>query len=90
MWRTIVQANIRAKNTLKAADGNDEGLLPLSARVPSGETENLDAQAAPSISIASPHYDAFSLAADIMEPFRPIIDERVGRWIEDDPYATPD
>jgi CRISPR-associated protein Cas1 len=28
-------------------------------------------------------YDAFSLAADIMEPFRPVVDRCVYRWIQD-------
>jgi CRISPR-associated protein Cas1 len=28
-------------------------------------------------------YDAFCLAADVMEPFRPLIDRRVSQWIVD-------
>jgi len=28
-------------------------------------------------------YDAFSLAADVMEPFRPLVDRRVYQWIQD-------
>jgi CRISPR-associated protein Cas1 len=28
-------------------------------------------------------YDAFSLAADVMEPFRPVVDRRVYYWIQD-------
>jgi CRISPR-associated protein Cas1 len=34
-------------------------------------------------------YDAFCLAADLMEPFRPVIDRRVVQWIADhDPSAA--
>lgn len=36
-------------------------------------------------------YDAFSLASDLMEPFRPVVDRAVARWIEDhDPLAPLD
>jgi CRISPR-associated protein Cas1 len=36
-------------------------------------------------------YDAFCLAADLMEPFRPVIDRRVVQWIADhDPCAPFD
>ncbi|NNN20316.1 MAG: type II CRISPR-associated endonuclease Cas1 [Acidimicrobiaceae bacterium] len=36
-------------------------------------------------------YDAFCLAADVMEPFRPLIDRRVVQWIGDhDPTAPLD
>lgn len=36
-------------------------------------------------------YDAFCLAADMMEPFRPLVDRRVVRWIADhDPAAEID
>lgn len=36
-------------------------------------------------------YDAFSLAADLMEPFRPVIDRRVFLWIQEhDPRAPLD
>lgn len=36
-------------------------------------------------------YDAFCLAADVMEPFRPLIDRRVVQWIADhDPAADLD
>lgn len=34
-------------------------------------------------------YDAFCLAADVMEPFRPLIDRRVARWIVDHDSADP-
>jgi CRISP-associated protein Cas1 len=36
-------------------------------------------------------YDAFCLAADVMEPFRPLIDQRVAQWITDhDPAGELD
>lgn len=36
-------------------------------------------------------YDPFCLAADVMEPFRPLVDFRVSRWISDhDPAANFD
>jgi CRISPR-associated protein Cas1 len=36
-------------------------------------------------------YDAFRLASDLMEPFRPIVDKAVVKWIEShDPLATID
>jgi CRISP-associated protein Cas1 len=34
-------------------------------------------------------YDAFCLAADVMEPFRPLIDRRVSQWIADHNPADP-
>jgi CRISPR-associated protein Cas1 len=34
-------------------------------------------------------YDAFCLAADVMEPFRPLIDRRVAQWIADHDPASP-
>ncbi|HEY0265089.1 MAG TPA: type II CRISPR-associated endonuclease Cas1 [Granulicella sp.] len=34
-------------------------------------------------------YDAFCLAADVMEPFRPLIDRRVVQWIADHDPAEP-
>jgi CRISP-associated protein Cas1 len=34
-------------------------------------------------------YDAFCLAADVMEPFRPLIDRRVARWIVEHDSADP-
>jgi CRISPR-associated protein Cas1 len=34
-------------------------------------------------------YDAFCLAADVMEPFRPLIDRRVSRWILDHDPGEP-
>ena len=36
-------------------------------------------------------YDAFCLAADVMEPFRPLIDRRVSQWIaQEDAFAPLD
>lgn len=36
-------------------------------------------------------YDAFCLAADVMEPFRPLVDRRIAQWIGDhDPGAPLD
>jgi CRISPR-associated protein Cas1 len=34
-------------------------------------------------------YNAFCLAADVMEPFRPLIDRRVSQWIVDHDAAEP-
>jgi len=34
-------------------------------------------------------YDAFSLAADLMEPFRPVVDRRVFEWIQENPADGP-
>jgi CRISPR-associated protein Cas1 len=34
-------------------------------------------------------YDAFCLAADVMEPFRPLIDRRVSQWIVDHDPGEP-
>lgn len=34
-------------------------------------------------------YDAFCLAADVMEPFRPLVDRRVFQWIRDHDPAAP-
>jgi CRISPR-associated protein Cas1 len=34
-------------------------------------------------------YDPFCLAADLMEPFRPLIDRRVARWIEHNSPSGP-
>jgi CRISPR-associated protein Cas1 len=139
-WRTIVRAKIRAQGKLlRRLHGSDGGLLPMAARVRSGDVENLEAQAArrywglifgdakfrrgndaqnqnrhldygyivlraataralcaaglhPSLGVQHHNrYDSFSLASDMMEPFRPIIDERVFCWIQEhDPCAPLD
>jgi CRISPR-associated protein Cas1 len=34
-------------------------------------------------------YDAFCLAADVMEPFRPLVDRRIVQWISDHDSAAP-
>ena len=140
LWKNIVQAKIRAQGTLlKELQGNDGGLIPMSARVQSGDKGNLESIAArrywpmifgnpkfrrggigpdqnrhldygytvlraltaralcaaglhPSIGIRHQNrYDAFCLAADLMEPFRPVVDRRVFEWIqENDPEGPLD
>lgn len=126
LWKTIVQAKLRAQGfLLKELQGNDGGLIPMSGRVQSGDKGNLESVAArrywplvfgdpkfrrggvgldqnrhldygytvlraltaralcaaglhPSIGIRHQNrYDAFSLAADLMEPFRPVVDRRL-------------
>ncbi|MCL2659032.1 MAG: type II CRISPR-associated endonuclease Cas1 [Acidobacteriaceae bacterium] len=37
----------------------------------------------------SNRYDAFCLAADVMEPFRPLIDRRVAQWVAREDSAAP-
>ncbi len=130
LWQQIVQAKIRAQGELlKEIQGNDSGLIAMSARVRSDDAGNLEAQAArrywplvfgnpkfrrgaegpdqnrhldygytvlraavaraicaaglhPSIGLRHKNrYDAFCLAADVMEPFRPLVDRRVVQWI---------
>jgi CRISPR-associated protein Cas1 len=130
LWQHIVRAKIKAQGELlQELHGTDHGLLAMSARVHSGDTGNLEAQAArkywslvfgdkafrrgsdkpdqnrhldygytvlraavaralcaaglhPSIGLQhSNRYDAFCLAADVMEPFRPLVDRRVSQWI---------
>ncbi len=140
LWKTVVQAKIRAQGTLlKELQGNDGGLIPMSARVQSGDKGNQESIAArrywpmifgnpqfrrggigpdqnrhldygytvlraltaralcaaglhPSIGIRHQNrYDAFCLAADLMEPFRPVVDRRVFEWIqENDPEGPLD
>ena len=44
----------------------------------------------PSIGLKhSNRYDPFCLAADVMEPFRPLIDRRVAQWIAHEDAAAP-
>ena len=146
LWRQIVQAKIRAQGTLlKELHGSDGGLIATSARVRSGDPDNLEAQAArrywglifgepeaggprfrrgadplesgpdqnrhldygytvlrasvaraicaaglhPSIGLRHHNrYDPFCLAADLMEPFRPLIDRRVAQWIKHHPPSA--
>jgi len=140
LWKTIIQAKIRAQGfLLKELQGNDGGLIPMSGRVQSGDKGNLESGAArrywpmvfgnpkfrrggigpdqnrhldygytvlraltaralcaaglhPSIGIRHQNrYDPFSLAADLMEPFRPLVDRRVFEWIqENDPEGPLD
>jgi CRISP-associated protein Cas1 len=132
LWQKIVRAKIVAQGQLlRQLHGSDGGLVPLAARVRSGDPDNLEAQAArrywalvfgdpkfrrgsegpdqnqhldygyavlraavaralcaaglhPSIGLRHRNrYDAFCLAADVMEPFRPLVDRRVASWIQD-------
>jgi CRISPR-associated protein Cas1 len=140
LWKTIIQAKIRAQGLLlKELQGNDGGLVEMSKRVQSGDKGNQESVAArrywplifgnpkfrrggigpdqnrhldygytvlraltaralcaaglhPSIGIRHQNrYDAFSFAADLMEPFRPVVDRRVFQWIqENDPEGPLD
>lgn len=140
LWKTIIQAKIRAQGLLlKELQGNDGGLVEQSRRVQSGDKGNQESLAArrywplifgnpkfrrggigpdqnrhldygytvlraltaralcaaglhPSIGVRHQNrYDAFSLAADLMEPFRPVVDRRVFEWIqENDPEGPLD
>lgn len=134
LWKKIIQSKIRAQGLLlRDLHGDDGGLVPMSARVQSGDKGNLESVAArrywplvfgdskfrrggigpdqnrhldygytvlralaaralcaaglhPSIGIWHENrYDAFSLAADLMEPFRPVVDRRVFEWIQENP-----
>lgn len=138
LWQQIVRAKIKAQGELlRELHGSDQGLIALSARVRSGDVDNLEAQAArrywqhlfpgcrfrrgsgendqnrhldygytvlrasvaralcaaglhPSIGLQhSNRYDPFCLAADVMEPFRPLIDRRVAHWIIREDAAAP-
>lgn len=138
LWQQIVCAKIRAHGELlRELHGADGGLLPMAARVRSGDAGNLEAQAArrywsrlfgdakfrrgsegpdqnrhldygytvlraavaralcaagmhPSIGLRHKNrYDAFCLAADLMEPFRPLIDRAVVQWISDNDPSAP-
>ncbi len=132
LWKTIVQAKLRAQGALlKELQGNDGGLIPMAERVQAGDKGNLEAVAAqrywplifgnpkfrrggmgpdqnrhldygyavlraltaralcaaglhPSIGLRHHNrYDAFCLANDLMEPFRPLVDRRVFEWIQE-------
>jgi CRISPR-associated protein Cas1 len=137
LWKKIIQAKICAQGLLlMELHGDDGGLVPMSARVQSGDKGNLESVAArrywplvfenpkfrrggigldhrhldygytvlraltaralcaaglhPSIGIWHENrYDAFSLAADLMEPFRPVVDRRVYEWIQENPSDAP-
>lgn len=138
LWQQIVRTKIKAQGELlKELHGTDSGLVAMAVRVRSGDTGNLEAQAArlywgkifgdrrfrrgseepnqnchldygytvlraavaralcaaglhPSIGLRHKNrYDAFCLAADVMEPFRPLIDRRVVQWIADHDPAEP-
>jgi CRISPR-associated protein Cas1 len=138
LWKTIIQAKIRAQGLLlKELQGNDGGLVEMSKRVQSGDKGNQESVAArrywqlifgnpkfrrggigpdqnrhldygytvlraltarslcaaglhPSLGIRHQNrYDAFSLAADLMEPFRPAVDRRVFEWIQENDPEGP-
>lgn len=138
LWQRIVRAKILMQACLlKELHGTDGGLGAMSSRVRSGDTENLEAQAArrywpllfadskfrrggmgpdqnrhldygytvlraatarslcaaglhPSIGIRHHNrYDTFSLASDLMEPFRPVVDRLVFQWIQEHDPAAP-
>jgi len=129
LWQQVVKSKIRAQSRLLLAlNGTDAGLTELAKRVRSGDTGNLEAQAArrywsalfpdggfirsrdggganpalnygyavlgamtaraivgaglhPSLGLAHHNrYDAFCLARDLMEPYRPVVD-RVARCV---------
>ncbi len=126
VWRQIVQAKVRAQARLLVdLHGDDHGLAHMAEKVKSGDTENIEgqaarrywpvlfgdpafrrqregagpnhllnygyavlrAQAARAVCAAGLHpslgvhhhnqYDAYCLADDVMEPFRPIVDRQV-------------
>lgn len=142
IWQHIVRAKIRAQgNLLKELYGSDGGLAETAARVRSGDSNNLEAQAArrywgmifgdpkfkrgadpnesgpdqnrhldygytvlrasvaralcaaglnPSMGVRHHNrYDAFCLAADLMEPFRPLVDRRVVCWLANHAASAP-
>lgn len=132
LWQQIVRSKILAQAmTLKRLTGHDSGLSYLVGRVASGDTGNLEAQAAQRywpVVFNNPHfrrnrdaedqnrllnygyavlraltaraicaaglhpalgvhhhnrYDSFALASDMMEPFRPLVDETVVRIVNE-------
>ena len=137
LWRQIVRAKIKAQAALLIElRGADFGLLPLVARVQSGDPANVEARAArrywpyvfsdldfrrhrenedqnillnygyavlraivaravcaaglhPSLGIHHHNrYDAYCLADDLMEPYRPTVDRAVAEYMSthDEPY----
>jgi len=138
LWQQIVRSKVRAQSRLLLEiHGQDGGLGPMSARVRSGDTNNLEAQAAriywpllfndpkfrrgregpdqnqhlnygyavlralvaralcaaglhPSLGLQHHNrYNPFCLAADLMEPFRPIVDRSVSLWVRDNDPTQP-
>jgi CRISPR-associated protein Cas1 len=138
LWKQIISAKVKAQgNLLKEIHGKDMGLINLSKRVRSGDTDNIEGQAsrrywpalfgdksfkrnrasqdqnrflnygytvlraivARSICAAGLHpslgihhhnrYDAFCLADDLMEPFRPIVDKAVVKIVNDKGKDVP-
>lgn len=129
LWQQVVRAKIRGQGAVLArVRGDDAGLAALAGRVRSGDTANVEAQAArrywsalfgsgfrrdadagegvnvllnfgygvlramtgraacaaglhPALGIHHGNrYDPFPLASDLMEPFRPLVDEAVARF----------
>jgi CRISPR-associated protein Cas1 len=135
LWQAIIQSKIKAQaRTLKEIRGRDYGLEAMAERVRSGDTANMEGQAArrywqyifedepdfrrdrdaegknallnfgytmlraitaraicgaglhPSLGINHHNrYNAFVLADDLMEPFRPVIDKAVACFEFEDP-----
>lgn len=132
VWQQIVRSKVRAQAILlRRLTNHDNGLFALVARVASGDTGNIEAQAAqrywpkvfnnpnfrrnremedqnrllnygyavlrsltaraicasglhPSLGVHHHNrYDPFSLASDLMEPFRPLVDEVVARIVQE-------
>jgi CRISPR-associated protein Cas1 len=138
LWQQLIQAKIRAQGrTLRALRGEDAGLIPMAARVRSGDPDNLEAQASrrywplvfgdakfrrgsegpdqnnhlnygyailrgvvaravcgaglhPSFGLQHHNrYNPFCLADDVMEPFRPLVDRAVAKWIQQHDAKEP-
>ncbi len=140
VWQQLVRAKIGHQAALlQSLYGDDQGLAAMRKRVRSGDTSNVEAQAArrywaalfgkrrfrrdpdrkdqnrhlnygyavlratvgralcgaglhPSLGVHHHNrYDAYCLADDLMEPFRPLVDRAVVRWVSDhDPKAPLD
>ena len=137
IWKQIVKAKVEAQGKLlKELHGKDQGLIALSRRVKSGDSENIEAQASrrywpalfgdkkfrrdrtredqnrhlnygyavlraivaraicgaglhPSLGVHHHNrYDAFCLADDLMEPYRPLVDKAVANWTKDNDPKT--
>ncbi len=137
LWQQIVRAKLRAQGgLLKELTGEAHGLLAMAKRVRSGDSGNLEAQAAQrywpalfgpgflraraaedinrhlnygyavlralvarALCAAGLHpalglhhhnrYDAFCLADDMMEPYRPLVDKAAAHWAQDNGADAP-
>lgn len=137
LWQAVIQAKIRAQaDALNEIQGKDYGLSAMAERVRSGDTANMEGQAArrywqyifpdepdfrrdrnadgknallnfgytilravtaraicgaglhPSLGINHHNrYNVFVLADDLMEPFRPLVDKAVARYVPEDDNA---